>query len=371
MRFSIQNCVLWVASLVTAVAAAAPGAHGPNGEHLDMPTSSNADEPARLPDGSVSLPKTAQRRLGIRTLLVREAAHPVSLELNGRVAIDPNAGGRVQAPTGGVIESSAQGLPVAGQEVKRGQVLAYLRHHQEPSDRANQQATRAELRANVALLEKRLARFEALEGIVPQKEIEAARIELAGAREREQAIASGLHARDPVRAPVAGIIASANLLAGQVVEPRDALFEIIDPRRMTVEAVTTDTGLPARISEASMAAYPDVKLELAGAARSLREGVLPLTFRAQTENAALVVGQPVTVIVRLKDQLKGIALPAQAVVRNPSNEPVVWIKTGAERFIPQVVQIRPLDAQTVIVTQGLGADNRVVVMGAALINQIR
>jgi cobalt-zinc-cadmium efflux system membrane fusion protein len=35
------------------------------------------------------------------------------------------------------------------------------------------------------------------------------------------------------------------------------------------------------------------------------------------------------------------------------------------------VQFRPLDAATVVVTHGLGADNRVVVQGASLIAQIR
>jgi len=58
-------------------------------------------------------------------------------------------------------------------------------------------------------------------------------------------------------------------------------------------------------------------------------------------------------------------------VRSPSNEPIVWIKTGAERFMPQPVQIQPLDAATVLVTQGLAADNRVLVQGAALVAQIR
>jgi hypothetical protein len=58
-------------------------------------------------------------------------------------------------------------------------------------------------------------------------------------------------------------------------------------------------------------------------------------------------------------------------VSNNSNEPIVWIKSGAERYIPQPVQYRELDASTVIVIQGLGADNRVVVQGASLIAQIR
>ena len=49
----------------------------------------------------------------------------------------------------------------------------------------------------------------------------------------------------------------------------------------------------------------------------------------------------------------------------------MWIKVGAERFMSQPVQFRPLDAQRVIVTQGLAGDNRVVVQGASLIAQIR
>ncbi len=41
------------------------------------------------------------------------------------------------------------------------------------------------------------------------------------------------------------------------------------------------------------------------------------------------------------------------MVRNSANEPIVWIKSGAERYIPQPVQYRPLDASTVVITQGL------------------
>ena len=63
-------------------------------------------------------------------------------------------------------------------------------------------------------------------------------------------------------------------------------------------------------------------------------------------------------------------LPAQAVVRNPANEPVVWIKSGAERFIPQPVQFRRLTRRRGR-DGGLGGDDRVVVQGAPLIAQIR
>ena len=66
-----------------------------------------------------------------------------------------------------------------------------------------------------------------------------------------------------------------------------------------------------------------------------------------------------------------MVLPATALVRSPSNETVVWIKVGFERYVPQPVQVQTLDANTVLVTQGLAADNRVLVQGAALVAQIR
>ncbi|MEK9950781.1 MAG: efflux RND transporter periplasmic adaptor subunit, partial [Curvibacter sp.] len=75
--------------------------------------------------------------------------------------------------------------------------------------------------------------------------------------------------------------------------------------------------------------------------------------------------------VQLRERVQGVVLPAQAVVRNPANETVVWVKTSAERFVAQPVQAQALDARTVVVTQGLQAGQRVVVQGAPLIAQIR
>jgi cobalt-zinc-cadmium efflux system membrane fusion protein len=359
-----------------STALAAPGAHGPNGEHLDASGAAvNASGLARLPDGSVNVPKLAQRRMGIRTVLAPQSEAAATVELPGRVVVDPNASGRVQSVHGGRIEPGPQGLPVAGQAVRRGDVLAYARHHPEPYALGAQQAQLAELRAQRQLAEQRLQRLEGLEGTVPRKEIEAARTEAASLAERERSIGGSLVAREALIAPVNGVIARADILVGQVVEPRDVLFEVVDPARMLVEATTADATLAARVAGASLQGWPDVTLRLLGASRSLRDGVLPMTFAAGSTKATsalpLAIGQPVTVVVRAKERIKGVVLPAQAVVRNPSNEPIVWIKSGAERFIPMPVQFRPLDANTVVVTQGLSADNRVVVQGAPLIAQIR
>ncbi len=357
-------------------AFASPGAHGPNGEHLDAPGSGGtASGLARLPDGSVQVPMLAQRRMAIRTMLASESDANATVELPGRVVIDPNAGGRVQAVHGGRVEPGPAGLPVAGQAVKKGEVLAHVQHHAVPYALANQQAQLAELRSNRELAAQRLQRLQSLEGTVPRKDIDAARAELQSLSAREKSIGASLGSRETLTAPVSGVIARADAVAGQVVDAREVLFEVIDPSRVLVEATTADPALPARVGDASLQGVAGVRLKLLGAARSLRDGVLPLTFRAQPERAGtsmpLAVGQPVTVVAALDERIKGFVLPAQAVVRNSANEPIVWIKSGAERYIPQPVRYRSLDAATVIVVQGLGADNRVVVQGAPLIAQIR
>lgn len=365
--------IILAASLLGANGSdAAPGAHGPGGEHLDQPAAAaNASGLARLPDGSVNVPKSAQRRLGIRTVLAPQAEAAATVELAGRVVMDPNAGGRVQPVNGGRVEPAGSGLPVAGQKVTKGQVLAWVRHHAEPFAQANQQAQLAELRAARSLAEQKLARLEALEGTVPRKEIDAARVEASSLGERERRVSASLASREALVAPVAGVIAVANAVAGQVVEAREVLYEVVDPARLLVEAVVSDVALAERIAGAHLAGAPEAKLRVAGIGRSLRDGVLPVTFRAEGGRLSLAIGQPVTVLAELRERVQGIVLPAEAVVRNGANEPVVWIKSGAERFLPQPVQLRPLDAGRIVVTRGLGADNRVVVRGADLLAQIR
>jgi multidrug efflux pump subunit AcrA (membrane-fusion protein) len=248
-------------------------------------------------------------------------------------------------------------------------VLAYVRHHADPYAAASQQAQLAELRAQRAIAEQRVQRLEALAGSVPRKDIEAARAEALALSERERHISASLRQREALVAPVSGVVSRTQLAIGQVVEPGEVLIEVIDPGRLLIEASTLDAGLAPRIGGAQLASGET--LRLIGAARALRDGVLPLSFALKGKDTGLALGQPVTVLVQLREQRKGIVLPAESVVKSANGESVVWIKSGAERFIAQPVRLSPLDAKTVLVTQGLAADNRVVVSGAALLNQIR
>ncbi len=367
---SILTIATTLAICVATPVFAAPGAHGPSGEHLDGPAAAGSGL-ARLPDGSVQIPKLAQRRMGIRTIMAQPASHPVTVELNAVVTIDPNAGGRLQAGHPGWIEPPPGGFPVLGQNVSKGQVLAVLRHKNEPFEIGSQRAQLANLNANLKLAQQRLQRLESLQDSIPRKEIEAARAEVQSLTGQRQAIGQSLHQTEPLRAPATGVIATANVLAGQVVTETDVLYEVVDPTRMLIEANTADATLATRIQDGTLEQPGSGTLGFLGAGRSLKNGAVPLLFRLTGNTVPLAIGQPVTVIAKLSDTVKGIALPSEALVRNTNNESVVWIKSGTQRFIAQPVEARVLDARTAVVLKGLSPENRVVVSGAALVNQIR
>ena len=355
-------------------AAFAATAHADEGHsHGEAPAAMNANGPQRLPDGSVFLPKPAQRQLAVRTFVAESAELPRTTELAGKVLMDPNAGGKVQALLAGRIEPGPRGLPEPGQAVRKGEVLAYVVASAAPVERSNQAAQLAELRAAKSLADRRVARLRELADTVPRKDIEAAESDAASLQQRAAAIGAGLSHRDALVAPVSGVIASASVVAGQVVDARELLFEVIDPTRLRVEALAFDAAIGADIADAAIAVGDArVPLVFVGAARSLREQALPLQFRAEgAALARLAVGQSVQVFVRSKQTVTGIAVPSAALMRNPANQTIVWVKTEAERFVPRTVTTVPLDGVRVAVTSGLQAGDRVATQGATLINQLR
>lgn len=368
------NRGLTVCALATALfLGVTPAFAGDGHDHGDAPAATNSNGPQRLPDGSVFLPKPAQRQIGVRTLTGTEQSLPRGLELNGQVQMDPNAGGKVQAMAAGRLEPGPRGLPSVGQAVRKGEILAYVLPSAGSLERANQQAQLAELRAARTLAEKRLARMRDLADTVPRKDIEALESEVASLGERAQAVGGGLSGREALLAPATGVIASAHAVAGQVIDARELVFEVVDPQKLRIEALAYDASVANDIAGAYIpVGSGKVALTFVGAARSLRDQVLPISFKAQGEGLnQLAVGQPVRVIVQTRSQVKGISVPAVALMKNPSNQQIVWIKTAPERFEPRVVTVAPLDGASVAVTAGLKAGERVVTDGAGLLNQIR
>lgn len=350
------------------------GAHAGEGhDHGDASPAANSSGPKRLPDGGVFMPKPAQRQIGVRTQPVEEGALPRAFELSGKVVMDPNAGGKVQALIAGRLEPGPRGFPSLGQRVNKGEVLAWVVPSAGMIERSNQSAQLAELRATKGLAEKRLTRLKELADTIPRKEIEAAESEVDSLNGRIAALGAGLSNRDALVAPVTGVVAMSNAVAGQVVEAREAVFEVVDPNRSRVEALAYDTAQALDVVSGSLA-VGDARVPLAfvGAARSLREQALPLMFRGEGNALAnLALGQPVKVFALTRSTVQGYRVPAAALVKNPANQAIVWVKTAPERFEPRTVTVESLDGANVAVTSGLKAGERVVTQAATLVNQVR
>lgn len=340
------------------------------------------EAPQRLADGSVFVPKPVQRAFGIRTEIAQKGEFPRVIEMPGKVIADPNAGGRVQAAQAGTIGTlgtGPQGIALVGQRVSKGQVLAWLTPSLDAASRADRQSSLADLGAQIAVLEKRLARLIQLEGSVPKKDLEQARIELDSLQARRTASAGALDGRIALRAPVAGVVAASQVVIGQVVEAKDILFEIVDPRRLAVEALVFEalpsTGLGRASARLGNAGGDVLALDFIGAGRSLREQALPVLFRVRPapggEVPPLAVGQSLKVLAETGARQSGVALAIGALGRNGSNEAVVWVHEAAERFVPRRVKTVPLDGNRILVLEGLAGGERVVAAGAQALNQIR
>lgn len=375
-----------VCTLAFALAALMPAismAHGDEDHSNDnkpavtqknvVPMQAGSEAPARLSDGGVFMPKTSQNLLGIRTTKVSLGDVNETIALKGHVRADPSSGGQVQATQMGRIVSGTGGLPALGQSVKKGQVLAWLEPVVDSVERSNQQVQLAQIQSQLSLAERKVKRYEQLEGTVPQKEIEAAQSELQALRQQKAAVSGGLGNRLPLTAPVSGLISKVNVVAGQVVEGRQAIFDIVDPQRLIVEALGYDPRLIGNIAKVSGSTEAGKPLNLAmlGTGLELREQALQIQLRIAPPLPALAVGQPVNVFVQLKEANRGVVVPSAAVTKDPSGDQVVWIHTTAERFVPKKVQTRNLDAGNAVVTQGLAGAERVVVQGVSSLAQVR
>ncbi len=329
--------------------------------------------PVRLPDGSIFVPKPVQRLLGLRTVLGEPRDIANTVELNGHITADPNFSGRAQSSQSGRIAAPGGGFPAIGMKVSKGQILAYIEPAASSIEKGNQEAQLAELASNLGLAEQRAEHLGQLVGSLPQKEIDAARAEAASLRARKAAVAGSLFQREALRAPVSGVISQADVVAGQVVEAREVLFEIVDPARLWVEAIAYDTALSGQVAGASAMTASNQPLTLAfiGQSYQLREQALPMQFAVKPPLPTLSVGQPVKVFVQTKRAIRGIPVPQGSVMKNSSGETIVWVHVSAERFVPQKVKIQAVDANTVAVLEGLRDGDRVVTQGAALLTQIR
>lgn len=351
-------------------------AHAHEGEDHGPAFASSAvgrDFSQRLPDGSVFMPKEAQRLLAVRTAVTGTGEHFRAIELPGRIIPDPNASGFVQSALSGRLSPPANGFPTLGSKVQKGDILAYVTPPIQAIDISDMRQKEGELLQQISIVERRVVRFEQLikSGAISKTQLEDAKLELNGLLERRAALEQSRREPEALRAPVSGIVAAANTVAGQLAQPSSVVFEIIDPSRLWVEALTFEPIAASAESSARLSNGRSIKLAYRGAGFAGRNQAIPVHFAITDAADGLWAGQFVSVYATGTEKQRAIAVPRSAVVRASNGQYVVYEHTAAEVFESREVRIAPLDSDRSLILSGLSAGKRIVVKGAELIDQVR
>jgi RND family efflux transporter MFP subunit len=357
--------------LASAIAWAHDGHdHGP-----DL-SAAAGNSPSRRPDGTLFVPKPTQRLLEIRTRVVTVEKRARTVRFHGRIVANPNRSGVVQSTLTGRYEPPEGGVPPLGTKVKAGDLLGRVSPSFASIDSSDMMQTLGTIDQEIALARRRLARQEQLlaSNAVAKAAVEDTRIQLEGLEKRRKELLAARVRPEDLRAPVDGVIASARVMAGQVVGPADQLFQIIDPTSLMVEALVFDQVDPDAVHEAtaSVAGHAAaIRLKFLGRSRALQQQYSLLQFEIVDSKVHLNAGSPVTVIATAGDAVTGILLPRSALAQAPSGQTVVFSHKEPEVFVPRAVRVEPFDDDTVLIVAGIAAGERIVVKNAPLLNQVR
>ncbi|MDA9543771.1 hypothetical protein ACM43_04240 [Bradyrhizobium sp. CCBAU 45321] len=339
----------------------------------DVPALSDA--PRRLQDGTVFAAKPTQRLLEVRTAAAEpQTIHP-AVTLIGRVMADPNRSSIVQSIYGGRVVPGDDGIPRIGQTVRKGDLLLRIEPHLPIADRTTILEKVGEIEQLMAITDNKLRRLRPLaeRGAVPQGQVNDLESELEGLRARRETVRNSRTGFEELRASTDGIITSAKVAPGQVIQPQDVLFQIADPGSLWVEALAYDE-IGLKQPEAATAMAPNgqqIALSFVGTSRALRQHASVVHFAIPEPPAGLNIGQPLNVMIQAGAPVSGLVVPRNAVVRSGNGENIVWLHTAPERFEPRPVRVVPVNAARVIVAAGVREGEHIVVRGTDLINQIR
>jgi RND family efflux transporter MFP subunit len=367
--------ILVLLTLLPATTLRPAHAHEGHDHADDTRTTQVGDTARRLPDGKVFVPKPTQRILDVRTVVAKSEMQPKAVVFVGRVIANPNRSGLVQSIVGGRVIAPEQGLPRLGQAVAKGDVLGSVEPPMAMADRTTISERVGELEQMIAVAEAKLKRLRPMaeRQVVPQSLVIETEAELEGLYRRREVVRDTRIAPEVLRAPSDGVIATARVVAGQVVQAQDVLFQIVDPNSLWVEAYDYGDSDPATLKHATAVAPGNVPMKLGfqGWSRTLQQQATVLQFAITAAPASIRVGQPVTVTAQRSETASGIIIDRDAIVRGGNGESIVWTHAGPELFEPRSVRTEPFDATRVVIAAGIAEGERIVIRGAELINQIR
>lgn len=358
----------------------------------------HAAEHAEIADGpeGVSFLKEQQWKILSKTEPVPKRRLVERLRVAARVRAKPGLSATITAPVSGqLVAASGQTLPLPGQRVEAGQLLALLKPNFSEAA-ARVVAADAEFTTAKAALTQTEAAYErtkklAAEQAKSPRELQEAELAYQSAKARYSAAAGflatfkqagGTSSPDAplmmeLRAPIAGVLNSIASGPGEVVAANQLVFTVLNPETVWIEASIPESGV-ARLSKAKDATvelpgepgrFSPITGDSRGQLLSLGLEVdtvtrtVPLIYETANREGQFRVGQNVTLHVETARVDETVAVPESALVEE-GDQLVAFVQVSGETFEKREIKAGIRDSGFVQVLDGIKEGDRVVTKGA-------
>lgn len=295
--------------------------------------------------------------------------------LSGSLAAEQEATVRAEIP-GSVLQTYAE----AGQAVARGAVLARLDDRAIRDQAASARSAVATAQANAQLYAREVERTQALvsAGALADRALEQVRTQASSANAQlaqARAVLAGAEkqlAYTVIRAPFSGVVARRSANAGDVVSPGTALFTVVNPATMRLEASIpaeavgmVRLGMPVEFSVSGYGAR-----RFTGRVTRISPSADPVTRQVQL--IATIPNAGSTLVSGLfaegrvaSEQKTGLVVPLAAVDERGLRPTIARVKGGKVESVPVEIGVRDQASEIIEVRSPVLAAGDTVLLGAA------
>lgn len=293
----------------------------------------------------------------------------------------PQLSGNLSAAREAQVRAQVGGQVLAvyaeeGQAVRSGQPLARIDASGLVDAATSARTGVASAQTSLEVARRNYERAQTLNqaGAMSDRDLEAARAQLsqaqaqaAGARST-QASAQKQLGNTEVRAPITGVVSLRPVSAGDIVQPGGALFTVVDPHSMRLEAsVPADQLGELRLGSAvrfTVNGYPGRTftgtVQRISPAADPQTRQVPVVVTIPNDQGTLVAG--LFAQGRVESQVRqGILVPASAVDERGVTAGVLRLRGGKVERVPVTLGLRDPDTERVEVTAGIASGDTLLV----------
>jgi cobalt-zinc-cadmium efflux system membrane fusion protein len=300
----------------------------------------------------------------------------------------------VFSPFPGKLIADSARLPKPGDFVKQGQLIGEVEQQFVASERLQMTATTVQLEASIEqaqqevnLRQTEVNRAQQLYdgGAIPLRQLQSAQFDLKNASSRlegairtkkqydeAQSQSNGAARTAPITVPISGTVTSADLAAGQQVDPSKTLLTVVDLTDVWVEAAVHENDLP-RVRHATSAEVhapgahaASGRLVTVGNVVDPENRTVPITFNVANSGDSLKIGMFVDVRIPTGPSAKALTIPASAILPE-QGATSVFVETQPGVYVRKLLMLGERTGESVVITGGLSKGERVVSTGAQML----